>query len=224
MKVVEKEGKTKEEAIKKACEELKVDPEELKIEVLSTGSKGLFGLGGKNVKIKATLKEKTMHQQDIVEKAKKVLEDILDRLNVERSITVEKKEEDILLKIKGDGSGFLIGRHGRTLDALEHLVNKIVSRADLNKHRILLDAEGYRARKDKSLVELALNLSKKVKKFNKPISINAMSPHDRRIIHMTLKNDEAVTTKSKGTGEYKKIIILPAKGNKEALTNKKINK
>jgi spoIIIJ-associated protein len=224
MKSVETEGKTIEEAISKACEELKVSREDVDIDVLANGSTGFLGLvGAKNAKIRATLKERPEvptpeaslsslpSGAQVAETAKRTLSDLLRLLEIEASIELKEDSERILLNIKGDGSGLLIGRKGQTLDALEYLVNKIVHKGAEDKKRIVVDTENYRSRREESLVNLAQRLAEKAKRMGRPVTISPMSAHDRRIIHLALQEDKALHTWSTGTGLYRKIIISPEK-------------
>jgi spoIIIJ-associated protein len=224
MKSVETEGKTIEEAVGKACEELGVLREDLDIQVLANGSTGFWGLvGAKNAKIRATLKERPMAQpseanlsplpsaDQAAEAAQKTLLDLLRLLEVEASVDLKEDSERILLNIKGDGSGLLIGRKGQTLDALEYLVNKIVHKGAEDKKRIVVDTENYRSRREDSLVKLALRLADKAKRLGRPVTISPMNAHDRRIIHLALQEDKSLRTWSTGTGLYRKVIISPEK-------------
>jgi spoIIIJ-associated protein len=224
MKSVETEGKTLEEAISKACEELKASREDLEIEVLTNGSSGFLGLvGGKRAQIRATLKEiapaaeegtglpSGTPSQGAAETAKKTLQDLLALLGIEAGVDLKEEPERILLNIKGDGSGLLIGRKGQTLDALEYLINKIVHKDAEDKKRIVVDTENYRSRREESLVRLAQRLGEKAKRLGRPVTISPMSAHDRRIIHLALQDDKILRTRSSGTGLYRKIIISPEK-------------
>jgi spoIIIJ-associated protein len=223
MKSVETEGKTAEEAIDKACEELGAPRQELEIEVLSNGSSGFLGMGAKNARIRATLKEKSaplisevrptraVSDLQAAETAKKTLQDILRLLEVEATVDLKEESERILLNIKGDGSGLLIGRKGQTLDALEYLINKIVHKDAEDKKRIVVDTENYRLRREDSLVQLAQRLAEKAKRLGRPVTISPMSAHDRRIIHLTLQDDKTLRTWSTGSGLYRKVIISPEK-------------
>jgi spoIIIJ-associated protein len=224
MKSVETEGKTIEEAIGKACEELGVLREDLDIQVLANGSSGFLGwVGAKNAKIRATVKERPEAEpsaaslsslpppDQAAEAAQKILLDLLRLLEVEASVDLEEDPERILLNIKGDGSGLLIGRKGQTLDALEYLVNKIVHKGAEDKKRIVVDTENYRSRREDSLVKLALRLADKAKRLGRPVTINPMNAHDRRIIHLALQEDKSLRTWSTGTGLYRKVIISPEK-------------
>ncbi|NWF53321.1 MAG: protein jag [Syntrophaceae bacterium] len=223
MKSVETEAKTTEEAIHRACEALGVPREELEVEVLSSGSSGFLGLGAKNARVRATLKEKSVpppseirpvaapSEPHAAETAKKTLEDILRLLEVEASVELKEDSERILLNIQGDGSGLLIGRKGQTLDAIEYLINKIVHKEAEDKKRIVVDTENYRLRREDSLVKLAQRLAEKAKRQGRPVTISPMSAHDRRIIHLALQDDKTLRTWSTGSGLYRKVIISPEK-------------
>jgi spoIIIJ-associated protein len=224
MKSVETEGKTIEEAISKACEELKVSREDLEIEILENGSSGFLGLvGAKNAQVRATVKEAAppagegarlaadASNQAAGETAKKTLQDILKLLGIEAGVQLKEEPERIVLNIEGDGSGLLIGRKGQTLDALEYLINKIVHKGAEDKKRIVVDTENYRSRREESLVLMAQRLGDKAKRLGRPVTISPMSAHDRRIIHLALEEDKSLRTRSTGTGLYRKIVISPEK-------------
>jgi len=224
MASVETEGKTVEEAISKACEELKAAREDLDIEILSDGTSGFLGLvGARKAQIRATRKEGTTFAEKGVgpaatassnaaaEAAKKTLQDLLGLLGIEAGVDLREEPERILLTIQGDGSGLLIGRKGQTLDALEYLINKIVHKGAEDKKRIVVDTENYRSRREESLVRLAHRLADKAKQLGRPVTISPMSAHDRRIIHLALQDDKTLRTRSTGTGLYRKVTITPEK-------------
>jgi spoIIIJ-associated protein len=144
-------------------------------------------------------------------RAKTILEGILLRMNLDCLITVEETADTILLNIKGDGSGLLIGKRGQNLDAIQYIVNKSVSKNTNNRKMIVLDTESYRKKREDSLIALAAKLAEKVKKSKKALTVGHMNAHDRRVIHLALQNDESLTTKSRGEGEFRKIVIIPAK-------------
>jgi spoIIIJ-associated protein len=144
-------------------------------------------------------------------RAKTILEGILLRMNLDCLITVEETADTILLNIKGDGSGLLIGKRGQNLDAIQYIVNKAVSKYTNNRKMIVVDTESYRGKREESLIALAEKLAEKVKKSKKALTVGHMNAHDRRVIHLALQNDESLTTKSRGEGEFRKIVIIPAK-------------
>jgi spoIIIJ-associated protein len=144
-------------------------------------------------------------------RAKRILEGILLRMNLDCPLTVEETADTILLNIKGDGSGLLIGKRGQNLDAIQYIVNKAVTKYTNNRKMIVVDTESYRKKREESLIALAEKLAEKVKKSKKSLTVGHMNAHDRRIIHIALQNDESLSTKSRGEGEFRKIVIIPAK-------------
>ena len=225
MQTCEFEGKTTEEAIEAASRELNIPAEELEIDILEPGSAGIFGLvGGKKAKIRVTVEKQTTRDEEPettetdtaqdetgLALAKEALENILARIPVETTVLAERVDGNIALNIKGDKSGLLIGRKGKTLDALQFIVNKIANKASDKKVRVVVDSENYRKRQEESLVEMALKMGEKAKKTKKPMVTNPLNPHERRIVHLALKPDEGLTTKSKGDGLLKKVVIIPSK-------------
>jgi spoIIIJ-associated protein len=235
METYEFEGKTTEEAIQNAARELNLPVEELNIDVIEPGSAGIFGLvGGRKAKIKVTLKtssepeeeeeeqkpetRKEEPQEGDVDFARRTLEEILALIPLEATVAASRGEGRITLMVQGDRSGLLIGRKGKTLDALQFLVNKIISKALDKKIDVVIDSENYRRRKEDSLTQLALKMGDKAKRIKKPVTTNPMNPHDRRLIHLALKDDPQLETRSRGEGLLKRVVIIP-KG-KDALANK----
>ncbi len=213
MKVYEFEGKTAQEAIEKASRELNLPPEELDIDIIEPGSAGIFGLvGTKKTRVRVNSKD-TESGDDLVEieKAKEILEGILALLPVETTVKGEKTDGEISLNIEGDTSGLLIGRRGETLDALQHIVNKSLNKTTEKRVRVIVDSENYRQRRADSLTQLALKTGDKAKTLKKPCATGLLNPHDRRIVHLTLKDDVDVETRSDGEGIFKKVVIIPNK-------------
>ena len=144
--------------------------------------------------------------------AKEALENILALIPME-GITVTGKIADgsINLNIEGDKTGLLIGRKGKTLDALQFIVNKIVNKALEKRSRVIIDSENYRLRRQEFLVQMALKMGDKAKKIKRPVATNLLNPHDRRIVHLALRDDDELGTKGKGDGILKKVVIIPRK-------------
>jgi len=213
MNSYEFEGKTTEEAIEKASRHLDLPTEELRIDIVEPGSAGIFGLvGSKKAKIKVTVKsEPKADEEDGLDLAKETLENILALIPVVTTINAERVDGNIALNIEGDKSGLLIGRRGKTLDALQFIVNKIVNKALEKKIRVVVDSENYRQRRRESLTQLALRMGDKAKRINKPVTMNPLNPRDRRIVHLALKKDGKLDTRSKGEGLLKKVLIIPKK-------------
>jgi spoIIIJ-associated protein len=209
MDFVEFEAKSTEEAIASACAHFQVPPEELEIEIVSVGSPGLFGLGVRKAKIKAALKEEP--RMALLPLAQETLEGLLERMREHGKVSGRQEEDRIILNIETDDAGLLIGKQGQTLEALQYLISKILAKKSRRKVRVSIDVESYRARHDEALVHLALKNGDKVKRSGKPVTLNPMNPHDRRIVHLTLQGDKELRTMSRGEGLYKKVIIYPAK-------------
>ena len=238
MRFIEVEAKSKEEAVEKAARELGVPGHEIGIEVLSDGSKGFFGfVAGRKVKIRAWSKRESRElkeeieaeiEQELREPIKKVreprgaatlsekakeaqgvLKDLLGWLSDTAEVEVRETEDTIHLEIQGDRTGLLIGKRGQTLDALQYIVNKLINRTEGSWKRIEVDMEQYRARREQALKKMAVRLAEKAKKKKKPITIEAMNAHDRRIIHLALKSDASLETRSVGKGEMRKLVIHP---------------
>ncbi len=147
----------------------------------------------------------------LAQRAKTLLEGILTRMGLEFPISVCETADAILLTIEGDGGGLLIGKRGQNLDAIQYIVSKAVTKTPDERKVIIIDTESYRKRREESLNSLARELADKVKKTRKPVTVGHMNAHDRRIIHLALQNDDAIVTRSRGEGEYRKILILPAR-------------
>jgi spoIIIJ-associated protein len=149
--------------------------------------------------------------EKIMEKAKAILEGILSRMGVESPVVARETDEAITLNIEADSGGLLIGKRGQNLDAIQYIVNKATNQAENGRKPIIIDSGSYRKRREESLVTLAAKLGDKVKKTKKAVTVSNMNAHDRRIIHLALQNDASLITKSRGEGEYRKIVIMLAK-------------
>lgn len=214
MQVFEFEGKNADEAISNACRQLDLPREELDIEVIEPGSAGIFGLvGGRKAKVKVSVKAVEAEPEepdDGLAVAKEALEKILALIPAEgATVRAEQVDGSIALYIDGDQSGLLIGRKGRTLDALQFIVNKIVNKALAKRVPVTIDAENYRQRRRDSLIQMALRMGDKAKRIRKPVSTNPLNPHDRRIVHLALRDDKDLDTRSRGEGLMKKVLIIP---------------
>ena len=216
MAVIEVEGKTVDEAIEAACRELNVPREKLEIEVLAAGSTGIFGIvGTKKAKIKAILREEKESKPEVARELQEVTQKILELMGLETALTIRQEGHTLSIVVEGDKSGMLIGRQGQTIDALQYLLSRIVTRLTPEKMKIVLDSGGYRQRQKKYLTGLALRMAEKAKKTGKPVVMGALNAHDRRIVHLALEKDKSLKTSSRGEGAMKKIIITAANANKK---------
>jgi spoIIIJ-associated protein len=209
MELLEFEGKTTEEAIENACAHFQVPAEELEIEIVSVGSPGIFGLGGRKARVRATLPPEP--EDDLLPLAREILEQVLAKMQEPATVTATQEEDRINLLIETSDAGLLIGKQGQTLDALQYLVTKMLAKQTRGKVRIAIDVEAYRARHNEALSLLAQKYGEKVKRSGRSMTLNPMNPYDRRIVHMALQGDKDLKTVSRGEGLYKKVVISPAK-------------
>jgi spoIIIJ-associated protein len=153
---------------------------------------------------------RTVGLDDQVSEATAILSQILEKMGERGEITtVEEDSEGIELAIKGDGSGLLIGRHGQTLDSLEYLVNRILARRIKDAVPITVDTESYRERRRRQLHRMALSMAEQTKREHRAVTLDPMPPRDRRIVHLALKDDPLITTRSTGDGFMRTVEIIP---------------
>ncbi|HWR44035.1 RNA-binding cell elongation regulator Jag/EloR [Sporomusa sp.] len=201
--VTEKTGKTIEEAIELALAELGVSRDRVDHEVLEVPSKGLFGfIGSKLAKVRVAIRP-----IDPVEVAKQFLNSVFSSMKV--NVVMEKMthEDHVVINLRGEDLGILIGKHGQTLDALQYLTNLAANRDADERSRIVLDVEDYRKRRAETLSRLAMRLADKVKRRGERVVLEPMSPQERKIIHMALQGDNRIMTYSEGDEPYRKVVI-----------------
>jgi spoIIIJ-associated protein len=119
--------------------------------------------------------------------------------------------DEINLEILGKDAGRIIGKKGQVLQAIQFLVHRVVNRPGIERRHILVDAEGYRSRRDMSLANMARRLGKQAVDEGKIITFEPMNPRDRRVVHLALAKFEGVITKSDGEGEQRRVQIIPVR-------------
>jgi spoIIIJ-associated protein len=228
MKSVEAEGATIDDAIGNALQTLGVSREQVAIDILTSPTKGVLGLGGRKAKVRVSVRPPVGAEPEptpsavppapqraespldanLMERARTLLQGILDRMGF--TVTVSAAEDDgmIVLSIDGDSSGMLIGRHGQTLDAFEYFLHRALSR-DEGPTRIMVDCECYRVRRRDTLQAMAARLAQQAKMKRRPATIEGLSPRERRIVHLALQDEPGVTTRSTGDGFYRDLQIVP---------------
>jgi spoIIIJ-associated protein len=159
------------------------------------------------------LGRKSANVEEQRREAMAILKQILEQMGEPTDVRqIEVDAETVEIEIKGDGSGILIGRHGQTLDALEYIVNRILARRIKDAAPISLETESYRARRRQQLHRMALSMGEKAKREHKPVRLEPMPPRERRVVHLALKDDPMITTRSAGDGIMRSIEIVPADG------------
>ncbi len=219
-KSIEVSAPTVEEAIAKGLAELGKVEDEVEIEVLSPGSRGMLGIGAKDALVRLSFvepeKEAPPLEQSVEQIAKETLQELLTKMGVKAQVTIRPEEEmpqdedapPFILDIIGDDLGVLIGRHGQTLEALQYITRLIVSREMQRWVNLVIDVEKYKTRREQLLRQLAQRMAEQVSFGHQPIALEPMPPHERRIVHLTLRDHPIVTTKSIGKGDQRKVTIV----------------
>lgn len=203
MKSIEKSGRTVDEAVAAALEELAVPSDRVKVDVLEEGKGGFLGIGAKPALVRVTVKESRK------ERVSKFLNDVCDAMEVDVDVVVKEDGEYLHADINGNEAGILIGHHGQTLDAMQYLLNLVAAKVEDEGPRVLLDVEGYRKRREETLVRLATRLAERVRRNGEPMVLEPMTAHERRVIHLALQEDPYVTTGSEGEDPFRRVVIQP---------------
>ncbi len=201
------EGKTVEEALEDAARKLGVDSEQLNYEVLQEPTRGILGVGAKPALIKVA------REEDSLGFLAQILATTTRLMGFD--VSVETHEEDGVLfadVAPQDSPGLLVGRGGECLQALQHLSARMLGMHSGSKARVVLDIAGYRKRRADSLARRARRLAEQVKSTGKTVTLDPLWSADRRVIHLALQDDPAVSTQAEGEGLYKRITIAPAEG------------
>jgi spoIIIJ-associated protein len=153
--------------------------------------------------------------EEASETAKRLMAGLLERMGAASEVEVTLQEGNIHIDIRSNNEGFLIGKNGRTLDSLEMLMNRMINKQLKEPARTVLDIGGYRKRREESLSQIALETGEKAKRMGRTLTIGPFNAHERRIIHLTLKENSSVETESIGEGDIKKVSIIPKRGKGE---------
>ena len=144
-----------------------------------------------------------------VEVGKELLMGLVTRMGMEVSVEGFVREGSLHLEVKGDPEGILIGRHGRTLDSLQMLINRMVNKQLKSPLKVIIDINDYRKRREETLRRMAFQLGEKAKRARHAVTAGPFNAHERRIIHLAIKEDPSLETESLGEGEVKRITIMP---------------
>lgn len=199
-KTVQKTGKTIEDAVKEALSELNTTEDKVVVEVVEEPTKGLLGIGAKAAIVRVTEKE---DKKSLVDN---FLSDISNCLAIDFTKTFEEKEDSLRVNLDGKDMGLIIGHKGETLDALQ-LLTSVIANKNGEYKRIELDVQNYRAKRKETLISLAQRKAREVIKYGRSITLEPMTPYERRIIHTALQEDEKVTTESTGLEPFRKVVI-----------------
>jgi spoIIIJ-associated protein len=218
---VEASGETVGEAKWAAVRELErmhpgLDKASVRFQVLSEGERGLLGVGYTPARVLAMVDESAAPGLEaasgpLAELVTEVLERVIAELDVEARVSIREDEDALVATLVGRELGRVIGRHGQTIDALQYLVNGIAQRAELEERLpVVIDAAGYRARRQAALDTLAVRTARRVAESGEEEELEPMTPVERKIVHVRLKDFPGVETRSEGTEPNRFVVVAPA--------------
>lgn len=212
MEFIEVRGKTVEDAITNALIQLSTTSDQIEYEIIERESNGFLGLIGKKDAV-----IKVRKKGNLIDDTYEFLNKMFTAMNMEVKSTIEYDEENRTMDIDfaGDEMGILIGKRGQTLDSLQYLISLVVNKESDSYIKVKVDTEDYRERRKATLENLAKNLSYKVKRTRRPVTLEPMNPYERRIIHSALQNDRYVETHSEGDEPFRKVVITLKRREKE---------
>lgn len=228
-------GRTIEEATETALEELGLERDDVHIETIEEPQKGFLGLGGKEARIRVELigewevvgkrdkteigkgdveEEKVEQEESLAPKEStnrplKMVNDILDIIGIEAMVEAKEREDSVVVEVWGEDVAILIGRGGKTLDAVQYIVNVCCRRKDEVGKRIVVDIEGYRKRRKARVEKEAEQMAQKAISKGESVEMPPMSPSERKTVHMVLRKMEGVRTESVGEESERRVIIYP---------------
>ena len=196
-------AKTLEDAITEAKIRLEATSENLEYEVIDKGSAGFLGIGSKPARIRA---RKLLNSR---ERAEEFLENVFDAMQISVNVNITEHTDERIMNIdlSGEDMGVLIGKRGQTLDSLQYLVSLVVNKNEEEYVRVKVDTENYRQRRKDTLENLARNISFKVRRNGKTVTLEPMNPYERRVIHSALQNDRYVETHSEGEEPFRRVVV-----------------
>lgn len=210
-------GQSVADAVDRGLAQLGLTREQVEIEIIHESSRGVLGMGGDEARVRLTARPTatTMHAApgDAAAVAQETLETLLRGMGLNARVETKPGNEDdgLVLNIEGNDLGVLIGRRGETLHDLEFITRLLVQQRTQGMVKLSVDVENYRARRERQLRDLAARMGERVEASKQPITLEAMPPNERRIVHLALRDHATVTTQSIGEGEHRRVMILPKK-------------
>ncbi len=215
---VEASGETVGEAKWAAVRELErlrpgLDKAAVRFQVISEGERGLLGIGYSPARVMAVLDEDALPAEDespLQESVRELLERVIGELQLDARVSFRVEDDALVATLAGGDLGRAIGRHGQTIDALQYLVNAIVQHAEVpDRLPVVVDAGGYRARRQAALDALAMRTAREVAAVGEPIELEPMTAVERKIVHLRLKEFAGVRTRSAGTEPNRYVVVEP---------------
>ena len=209
IKTIEISGKTEDEAIELALEQLKLSRDDVSVEIVERAKTGFLGI--KNTP--AVVKIQYEANEDRAKSVETFLNGLFERMGINVDLNITETDDAINVILTGNDPGALIGRRGETLDAVQHLTNYVVNRGTTPRIRINLDAENYRQRRNDTLESLAARTADKAIKYRKNMTLDPMNAYERHIIHAALQDNERVSTFSVGSEPNRRVVIAYGSSN-----------
>lgn len=204
MREVTATGQTVEEAVQSALKQLNTSRDQVDVEIIDEGKKGIFGLFGSKPGI-----VKVSIVQNQIEQAEAYLKDVVEQIGASVEVNTTVHENEITFNIVGEKIAILIGKRGQTLNALQYLLHLVVNRGAKHYYTVVLDAEGYRDRRKDTLYTLAGRLADKAIRTQKEVLLEPMPAYERKVIHTALQNNKTVSTYSDGSEPNRRVVIKP---------------
>ena len=204
MRVITASGETVESAIDSALQQLNIPRDHAEIEVIDEGKKGFLGLFG-SVRAVVKVREKV----DNIEQTRQFLHEVATNMGIDVEIDVEQVDQHVTFNLTGEKIALLIGRRGKTLNALQYLTQLVLNKETEQFYSVTVDAEGYRKRREKTLIDLAKKMAQKATRVKRKVSLEPMPAYERKIIHTALQDETSVSTYSNGKEPHRHIVIKP---------------
>jgi len=208
-KSIEISGRTEDEAIESALEQLGLTRDDISVEIIERAKTGFLGLKNTPAIVKVLYEEK----EDRTGQVKAFLAGLFERMGVETRVEVSEDSGSINVILTGRDPGSLIGRRGETLDAIQHLTNYVVNRGSAGRIRVNIDAENYRQRRNETLETLAARTAGKVVKYRRNMTLDPMNAYERHVIHTALQNYDNISTYSVGSEPNRRIVVAYGRNN-----------
>ena len=210
IKSIEISGKTEDEAIELALEQLGLSRDDVSVEIVERAKTGFLGLKNTPAVVKILYESKG----DRIERVESFLSGLFERMDIDAGIELAEEEGSINVILTSKDPGALIGRRGETLDAIQHLTNYVVNRSGSGRVRVNLDVENYRQRRNETLEHLAARTAGKVMKYRRNMTLDPMNAYERHVIHTALQNYENISTYSVGNEPNRRIVVAYGRSNK----------
>lgn len=207
--LVRVEKKKPVEKVKEVTEKVKVKPEPVKAQKKEKAERPeKKPETKKNAVPAAVVIKETADMSSVEDHAALVfLKEVTEQMGLDIDISAKANDDNVFVNIQGKDSGTIIGKRGQTLDAIQYLTSLVVNKNQENYIRVVVDAENYRSKREKTLEKLANRLADKVVKTKRSVRLEPMNPYERKVIHATLQNNPRVTTRSEGQDPYRRVII-----------------